>query len=88
MRVLLPALSLLLATVVLAADLRPPSEIYGELFERIQLERIYPDSKNFVDALPVKAPEEVLADYRAQRGHARSWPTNARQSVVTKNDRS
>src|SRR6188474_919010 len=63
-------LSLLLATVGQATDRRSPGEIYGELFERIQLERVYPDGKNFVDALPVKAPEEVLADYRAQRGQA------------------
>ena len=32
------------------------------------MERVYPDGKNFVDALPVKAPEQVLADYRAARG--------------------
>ena len=68
MRAVPVLLSLLLATVVQATDLRSPGEIYGELFERIQLERVYPDGKNFVDALPVKAPEEVLADYRAQKG--------------------
>ena len=67
MRAVPVLLSLLLATVVQATDLRSPGEIYGELFERIQLERVYPDGKNFVDALPVKAPEEVLADYRAQK---------------------
>jgi alpha,alpha-trehalase len=63
-------LSLLLAGVVHAADVGPgtPAEVYGELFERVQLERVYPDGKSFVDALPVKAPEQVLADYRAEKG--------------------
>lgn len=70
MRIVPVLLSLLLASVVQAADLRTPTEIYGELFERVQLEHVYPDGKSFVDALPVKAPEQVLADYRAARGHA------------------
>jgi alpha,alpha-trehalase len=41
-----------------------PAEIYGELFERVQLERVYPDSKTFVDALPNRPPEQVMAEYR------------------------
>jgi alpha,alpha-trehalase len=68
MRTVPVLLSLLLASAVQAADLRTPAEIYGELFERVQLERVYPDGKSFVDALPVKAPEQVLAEYRAARG--------------------
>jgi alpha,alpha-trehalase len=68
MRTVPVLLFLLLASVVQAADFSTPAEIYDELFERVQLERVYPDSKSFVDALPVKAPEQVLADYRAARG--------------------
>ena len=52
------------APAVHALDLRTPAQIYGELFERVQLERVYPDGKNFVDALPVRPPEQVLAEYR------------------------
>jgi alpha,alpha-trehalase len=62
------SLYLLSATAALAANLETPAQIYGELFERVQLERVYPDSKSFVDALPVKAPEQVLAEYREARG--------------------
>ena len=58
-------LSLLLASAAHAAEVKTPAEIYGELFERVQMERVYPDGKNFVDALPLKAPDQVLADYRA-----------------------
>lgn len=66
---MLPILLLLsLAQAVHAADVKTPAEIYGELFERVQLERVYPDSKSFVDALPVRAPEQVLAEYRKARG--------------------
>jgi alpha,alpha-trehalase len=42
-----------------------PAQIYGELFERAQLEGVYPDGKTFVDALPKQAPERIMADYRA-----------------------
>jgi alpha,alpha-trehalase len=69
----IPALALLLlahAATVHAADVKTPSEIYGELFERVQLERVYPDSKSFVDALPVSAPQQVLAEYQQARSRA------------------
>ncbi len=60
-------LSLSLAQAAHAADVKTPAEIYGELFERVQLEHVYPDSKSFVDALPVSSPEQVLAEYRKAR---------------------
>src|SRR5688572_8843731 len=67
----IPALLLMLLTnAAPAADVKTPAEIYGELFERVQLERVYPDSKSFVDALPVAPPEKILADYRAARSTA------------------
>jgi alpha,alpha-trehalase len=47
-----------------------PSQLYGELFERVQLESVFPDSKTFVDALPVRAPERIKQEYldAASRG--------------------
>ncbi|HEY5558689.1 MAG TPA: alpha,alpha-trehalase TreF [Steroidobacteraceae bacterium] len=44
-----------------------PAELYPGLFERVQLERVYEDGKTFVDALPRKAPAEILADYQRER---------------------
>jgi alpha,alpha-trehalase len=44
-----------------------PADLFGELFTRVQLERVYPDSKTFVDAVPVRAPATVLAEYRSAR---------------------
>jgi alpha,alpha-trehalase len=51
-----------------AAEVATPSEIYGELFERVQLGDVYPDSKAFVDALPVRDPKEILRDYEEAKG--------------------
>jgi alpha,alpha-trehalase len=44
-----------------------PPEVYGELFEQVQLNAIFPDSKAFVDALPNRPPEQVLSEYRQLR---------------------
>ena len=40
-----------------------PAELYGELFVRVQLGEVYSDSKTFVDALPVRAPGEIMQEY-------------------------
>lgn len=66
----LASLTLSLAVAARAADVPTPAELYGELFERVQLEQVFADSKTFVDALPVRAPEQILAEYRAARGRA------------------
>ena len=44
-----------------------PHVLFGELFERVQMERVFPDSKDFVDAVPKSPPAEILARYRAER---------------------
>jgi alpha,alpha-trehalase len=41
-----------------------PADVYGELFEQVQLKAIFPDSKSFVDALPNRPPEQILDEYR------------------------
>jgi alpha,alpha-trehalase len=53
-----------------APEVPTPAELYGELFERVQLSAVYPDSKTFVDALPNRPPEQVMAEYRKQRARA------------------
>lgn len=45
-----------------------PADIYGELFEQVQLNAVFPDSKAFVDALPNRPPEQVMKEYRELRG--------------------
>lgn len=56
------------AGVARAGHVATPAELYAELFERVQLERVFPDSKTFVDALPTRAPEQIMAEYRERRG--------------------
>ncbi len=51
-----------------AAKVPTPADTYQELFHQVQVRRIFPDGKTFVDAVPRRAPARILADYRA---HAR-----------------
>jgi alpha,alpha-trehalase len=44
--------------------LEPPAALYGELFMEVQTQRIFPDGKTFVDAVPRREPEAIMADYR------------------------
>lgn len=41
-----------------------PEATFGELFEAVQLGRLLPDSKTFVDAIPSADPAVILARYR------------------------
>ena len=43
-----------------------PHVLFGELFERVQMERVFTDSKDFCDAVPKASPQEILARYRAE----------------------
>ena len=39
-------------------------QISGELFTAVQLSNIFPDCKTFVDAIPLRATEVILAEYQ------------------------
>ena len=57
---------LVVATPPRAADsLYDPPRDLGQLFHDVQLARVFPDSKTFVDAKPRFAPVEIVARYRA-----------------------
>ena len=47
---------------------RPPSELYGALFQRVQTERVFADSKTFADASANLAPGEIMRRYAAEQG--------------------
>lgn len=59
----------LLCGNVLARDAapQPPSQAYGALFERVQTERLFADSKTFADAAPKTSPAEILRRYEASK---------------------
>jgi alpha,alpha-trehalase len=52
------------ATAAAAFD---PSLAYADLFREVQLARLFPDSKTFVDSRPRSSPTEIAAAYRAGR---------------------
>ncbi|WP_284343813.1 alpha,alpha-trehalase TreF [Dyella mobilis] len=47
-----------------------PADCYQELFEAVQLSRVFPDSKTFVDCAPKHEPGQILDEYRHQCGKA------------------
>ncbi|WP_211101426.1 alpha,alpha-trehalase TreA [Niveispirillum sp. SYP-B3756] len=42
-----------------------PADLYGPLFQAVQTQRLFGDGKSFVDAVPKRPPEAIMADYRA-----------------------
>jgi alpha,alpha-trehalase len=40
-----------------------PDIVYGNLFKDVQLAKIFPDGKTFVDCTPKRNPKDILADY-------------------------
>ncbi len=43
-----------------------PDELWGPLFEEVQLKRVFGDNKTFVDAIPNFSPEVIMKAYRAE----------------------
>ena len=50
-----------------ASAIPTPADTYQELFHQVQTRRIFADGKTFVDAIPKRAPEKILAAYRARK---------------------
>lgn len=44
-----------------------PADLYGPLFEAVQLARVFPDSKTFVDMIPREPPAAIMAAYRTEQ---------------------
>ncbi|MFD2572584.1 alpha,alpha-trehalase TreF [Spirosoma soli] len=44
-----------------------PDELFGNLFPDVQLSKIFPDSKTFVDCVPKLAPADLVALYEAEK---------------------
>ncbi len=50
--------------------MKPLIQMQGELFEAVQLARVFPDSKTFVDSTPKSDPEKILHDYKELKDKA------------------
>jgi alpha,alpha-trehalase len=45
----------------------PPSELYGELFVDVQMQRVFADGKTFVDAVAKQPPRWIVDAYRREK---------------------
>ncbi|GGO89691.1 alpha,alpha-trehalase TreF [Stakelama pacifica] len=57
-------LALGLAFALAANGPLTPADLYGELFVRVQEAHVFDDGKAFADAVPHRAPDAIMADYR------------------------
>jgi len=48
----------------------PPQILFGDLYADVELDRIFPDSKEFADATPKAPPADILALYHAEKPHS------------------
>lgn len=46
----------------------PPSDLYGDLLKDVQMARVFPDGKTFVDCTPKMEVKTILANYENQKG--------------------
>ncbi|WP_316735228.1 alpha,alpha-trehalase TreF [Pedobacter aquatilis] len=58
---------LTLSNLVLAQKELSPRQTYPGLFDKVQLDKIYPDGKSFVDAIPKMKPADILSAYQKQK---------------------
>jgi alpha,alpha-trehalase len=65
MRATILAVVLALLAARAPAAPAPPSELYGELYKAVELNRVFPDSKTFADAIPRSPPAQIVIDFAA-----------------------
>ncbi len=44
-----------------------PAQLYGDLFVDVQMARVFPDDKTFVDAVAKREPRDIVASYQRER---------------------
>jgi alpha,alpha-trehalase len=61
---------LFLTALLQAQFLQPatPDKIYGDLFVEVQMQKVFPDGKTFVDCIPKRKPTDIMYDYGIQKG--------------------
>jgi alpha,alpha-trehalase len=48
-----------------------PEDLYGPLYQAVELARVFPDSKTFADIVPRDPPAAIMAAYRAEQPQSR-----------------
>lgn len=54
-----------LGTLTAQTKVQTPDQVYGDLFKDVQMSRIFPDGKTFVDCVPKRDPKDIVKDYLA-----------------------
>lgn len=57
------------AVQVYAQKVQTPDQVYGVLFKDVQMAKIFPDGKTFVDCVPKKDPKLIVKDYLAAKNN-------------------
>ncbi len=65
-------LCLAAATTTALQAVETPRALFKDLFDAVQREHVFEDSKTFADAVPKAAPEEILARYHASHPSERA----------------
>jgi len=50
-----------------AKDRKAPDELFGELFQRVQMQQVFADGKTFVDMVPKALAEEIMQAYATEK---------------------
>ena len=62
-------LTLVISSPVFSQKVQTPDQVYGQLFKDVQMARIFPDGKTFVDCVPKRSPKEIVKDYLAAKNN-------------------
>jgi len=60
--------SLLLSWGVWGQKVNTPDLVYGQLFHDVQMAKVFPDGKTFVDCIPKRNPKDIMYDYGLMKG--------------------
>jgi alpha,alpha-trehalase len=52
-----------------AQNVQTPDQVYGALFTDVQMSKIFPDGKTFVDCVPKRNPKDIVKDYLAVKNN-------------------
>jgi alpha,alpha-trehalase len=69
-KTVLPLIALFGFFAVAAQKVQTPDQVYGELFKDVQMAKIFPDGKTFVDCIPKRPPGEIVKDYLAAKNNS------------------
>lgn len=59
---------LLYLSALSQTNMPTPDQLYGDLFVQVQMQRIFPDGKTFVDCTPKRPVKDIMYDYGLQKG--------------------